>query len=237
MASRGRVYGMTRYAAIDTGTTRNATVLAIVDSRSMTPAEVARRPTELTEPRLWAVIALRRWQGRPGSPLDIRHVVAPVAARIVREHGIDSWATDGIELAAIQHVSADPAFNLAVTVQGGELGPDETATSLRGRLGVYGHARVVIHEMRLVVNLDDEELATSLLRGIASIQAEPKPGGLRLWLPSERDAHADEASAVLRALWHAGAGLPAVVETEPVCGAWSGGAVASSWDERFPDGL
>lgn len=188
--------------AIDTATTTNACVLAGVQRRA-TRRHPARAP-------LWGVVVLKRWQGRTGAPLDIRNRVGPEAADIVRSWGCDSWACDGIELAAIHHVSQEPGKKqLAYRVQGGSLGPDESAASERARIGVYGHGKVVIHERRLVICLDDKDASERLVASLASIQAEPRDGGLKMWIPREGDSHGDDASAVLRALWFADAGLKA----------------------------
>jgi hypothetical protein len=181
-----------RYAAIDTGTSRNATALAIVEHEAEHVTATGERIRDY-----WSIVTLRHWQGSPGRPLDIRNVVGPEAAQMVRAAGLSSWATDAIELAAIKLVSAE--YGLSVRVQGGEL------------FDVYRHTRTVVHERRFGLTklfAEDEDAAQRVVRGLSAIQAEPRDGRLVLSLPNEGDSHHDEASAVLRALWHGSAGRP-----------------------------
>jgi len=185
------------YAAIDTGTTRNATVLVLGESR-VTPGHPAERP-------LWVITGLYRWQGRPGAPLDHRLVVGPAVGRILRERRIDVLAADGIESAPLHHgLNTDPLTQAPMSpavrlkIQGGDLGPSPDGKSI----GVYGHGRVVIQERRLKVEIEDSEEVERLVRGLQAVQMEAG----RVYLPEQGADHHDSTSAVLRLLWHAGAG-------------------------------
>jgi hypothetical protein len=177
-----------RYAAIDTGSSRNATVLVVGESR-VTRECPAERP-------LWAITGLWRWQGTTGRPIDHRLVVGPAAGRILRERGISVLAADGYERGPL--LLGLEGTGITLRIQGGELGPSPDGRSI----GVYGHGRIVIHERRLVVELDDESEVEELVRGLASVQCEAG----RVWLPADGDSHHDSTAAVLRLLWHAGAG-------------------------------
>lgn len=227
---------MTRAAAIDTGTSRNASALAIVSSRPMTPGELRRwsRRTGLerpTAPLLWALTGLWRWQGAPKRPLDIRNAVGPAAAEHVRAAGLDLWACDGFELAAIHHVSEEK--RITYRVQGGRLGASSDGLTL----GVYEHGKIVIHEQRFVIAIADEDAAQRVVAGLQAIREEPGAGGMDLTVPSEGDSHHDEAVAVLRALWLGGAGNTLDLSTDPVEGRWADGLDAGSWEDRFPANL
>lgn len=175
------------HAAIDTGTSRNATVLVTGESR----ADYGFTP----ERPLWVITGLWRWQGTPAKPLDIRGVVGPAVGRILRERDVGVLAADGIEAASLRH-ALDP-YAITLRIQGGELGPSPDGKSI----GVYGHGRLVCHERRLKSELDEDE-TERLIRGLCAIQEEAG----RVWLPEEGTDHHDSTSAVLRLLWHAKAG-------------------------------
>lgn len=190
-----------KYAAIDTGSSRNATVLVIGEDR-VTAEHPAERP-------LWAITGLWRWQGSTGKPLDHRAVIGPIVFDLLRERGITKLAADGYErgplLNAFLAKSEELAkvgtmFDVSLVIQGGELGPSPDGRSI----GVYGHGRRVVHERRLVVELDDEDEVSELVRGLQAIQCEEG----RVWLPADGISHYDSTAAVLRLLWHAGAGEP-----------------------------
>jgi len=187
------------YAAIDTGTTRNATVLVVGESR-VTPEHPADRP-------LWVITKLRRWQGRPGAPLSHEVKVGPEVWDELRALGITTLAADGIEYAGLFNAFktkseaatlAGRPYHVAIKIQGGELGPSPDGKSI----GVYGHGKKVVEERRLKIELDDTEEIDRLVRGFQALQEEAG----RVWLPEEGDDHHDSTSAVLRLLWHAGAG-------------------------------
>ena len=176
------------YAAIDTGTTRNATVLVVGESR-VTAEHPSDRP-------LWVITGLRRWQGRPGAPLDHRLVVGPAVGRLLQERRISVLAADGIESAGLS-LALTPS-GIRLRIQGGDLGPSPDGSSI----GVYGHGRVLIQERRPKIEIEDTDEIERLVRGFAAIQCEAG----RVWLPEEGTDHHDSTSAVLRLLWHAGAG-------------------------------
>ena len=204
------------YAAIDTGTTRNATVLVVGEPRP-TPENPAERP-------LWVVTGLWRWQGRPGAPLDHRLVVGPAVGAILRERGISVLAADGIESAGLTLALAP--LGVRLRIQGGELGPSPDGKSI----GVYGHGRVVVEERRLKIEIPDVEEVDRIVRGLQAIQCEAG----RVWLPEEGSDHHDSTSAVLRLLWHARAG-EVVSTADASTGAWPGATETSAWEDRFPD--
>lgn len=198
---------MTHYASIDTGTSRNATVLVTGEDRA-TPEHPAARP-------LWIIDGLWRWQGTPKAPLDIRGVVGAEVGRILRARGISVLAADGIEAAGLRHaLTAQPEeAEITLRIQGGELGPSPDGKSI----GVYGHGRAVIHERRLIAQLPDPEEVERLIRGLCAVQIDAG----RVWLPEDGTDHHDSASAVLRLLWHAGAGLDVARITPPTIGGTS----------------
>lgn len=177
-----------RYAAIDTGTTRNATVLVVGEGRA-TSDHPARRP-------LWVITGLWRWQGRPGAPLDHRLVVGPAVGCLLQERRISVLAADGIESAGLS-LALTP-MGVRLRIQGGDLGPSPDGKTI----GVYGHGRVIVQERRLKIEIEDTDEIERLVRGFAAIQCEAG----RVWLPEEGADHHDSTSAVLRLLWHAGAG-------------------------------
>lgn len=177
-----------KYAAIDTGSTRNATVLVIGESR-VTAEYPAERP-------LWAITGLWRWQGSKGQPLDHRAIVGPAVGKILRAHGIDVLAADGYERGPL--LIAIAPLGITLRIQGGDLGPSPDGKSI----GVYGHGRIVIHERRLRVELEDPDEVDELVRGLQSVQCEEG----RVWLPPDGESHHDSTAAVLRLLWYAGAG-------------------------------
>lgn len=179
-----------RYAAIDTGTSRNATVLVTGEDR-VTAQHPAERP-------LWVITGLWRWQGTSAAPLDIRSKVGPEVGALLRQREIATLAADGIEAAGLRHALAP--FGIALRIQGGDLGPSPDGKSI----GVYGHGRLVIHEHRLRVELPDPDEVDRLIRGLCAVQID----GGRVWLPEDGADHHDSTSAVLRLLWHAGAGMP-----------------------------
>jgi len=178
-----------KYAAIDTGSSRNATVLVVGEDR-ITRACPAERP-------LWAITGLWRWQGSKGKPLDHRLVVGPAVGRILAERGIRELAADGYERAPLL-LSLD-AFSIRLVIQGGELGPSPDGKGI----GVYGHGRLVIHERRLKIEIEDEDEVSEIIRGFQAVQFDPEKG---VWLPQDGLSHYDAAAAVLRLLWHARAG-------------------------------
>lgn len=188
------------YAAIDTGTTRNATVLVVGGPR-VTHEHPAERP-------LWVITGLWRWQGRPGAPLSHEVKVGPEVWALLRARRIATLAADGIEYAGLfnafkacgeKSIQEGRPHHVSIRIQGGELGPSPDGSSI----GVYGHGKKLVQERRLKIEIEDEEEIERLVRGFQALQEEAG----RVWLPEEGDDHHDSTSAVLRLLWHASAGL------------------------------
>ena len=127
-AKRGSELQMRRAAAIDPGTSQNSFALAIAEEHSC----------------IWRPIYLREWRGSPGAPLDLRLREGPEAARIVRDHGLDSWETDIHGWADIQLVSLE--FSLVAKLDNNPLEM------------TFSHARRVLHEERMSLCADEPEL-------------------------------------------------------------------------------
>lgn len=189
-----------RVAAIDTGTTVNGSTLVILEERR----------------GVWGILFAKEWRGKPGAPLDLRGRKARSSAekdegegqemaRIVRDHGLDSWAVDSYGLADIQIVSAE--WGLTWRLQTGPLGHDETEWSrtagIGAGLGVYDHGVYVVHHQLAVAN---GPLGPQLVAELQAITEKRQGGNVTPVLASQGRAHSDLASAWLRALWHAGAG-------------------------------
>lgn len=185
-----------RVAAIDTGTTVNGSTLVILEERAS----------------VWGILFAKEWRGAPGRPLDLRGRKARSSAerdegegqemaRIVRDHGLDSWAVDSYGLADIQIVSAE--WGLTWKLQTGPLGHDEGKDGTLPELGIYDHGVYVVHHQLAVAN---GPLGPQLVAELQAITEKRSGGKVTPVLASQGRAHSDLASAWLRALWHAGAG-------------------------------
>lgn len=88
-----------RFAAIDTGASKNPSALCIVE----------RVVHEVSGERRYQFrpLVLKEWRRKTGGlPLDLRNVVVPEMARIAREYGCLSWWSDGWSLHDIENGAA-----------------------------------------------------------------------------------------------------------------------------------
>lgn len=169
-----------RAAALDPGTSINSCALAIGEERG----------------GYWRPLVLKEWRGAPGKPLDIRNVVGPEAAAIVKSYGITDWLTDAHEWAAVQLVSVE--YGLGVRQDSEEL-----ATS-------FGPAKKVHNGERAALRRADDpeldELCGQLAEELGAITEKRREGKTSIALPLVGARHADLARAWIRMLWHAKAG-------------------------------
>lgn len=180
-----------RAAAIDPGTSQNSFALAIGEERG----------------GVWRPVYLREWRGSPGAPLDLRLKEGPAAARIVRDHGLDSWATDIHGWSDIQLVSKEH-----------DLSPELDNHPLDA---TFQHSRRVLHEERMSLWSDDpelDELCAQLEEEMRGVIEKRSGGKVTIVMPTEGRRHADLARAWIRCLWHARAGEAEHVTMASVAG-------------------
>jgi len=208
--------------AVDTGITRNASALARVELIGVD----------------W-LAWVWKWQGSQGTPLSIEHTVGPGARRIWERLGRGPMAADGFYAPELKR-------GLAPTP------PDKTHVSLRIQAGielkdVYGPTRRLVHKetsQRLRVQAigwtwtgsvwqEDARSGERVIAGLKAVESEHVGGKLRVSLPEEGSSHHDEAVAVMRALWHAGA-APSVKGAPLDRGQPFGSYVADGWTQSPP---
>jgi hypothetical protein len=168
-----------RFAAIDTGASRNPTALAIVE-------RVERRGAYQ-----WRPILLRQWVRKPGGlPLDLRGKVLPEIARLVKSYGCepawwsDGWSSHDTELVAAEH-GLRTIFVSTSTAYRDLCAPLESALALE-----RGDAVVL-------AGCEGATEAVKQLRGVRRSSS----GGV-IW-PEVGTEHAELAQVLLRALAHA----------------------------------
>jgi hypothetical protein len=176
--------------AVDTGISRNASALARV-----------RLVGKEWRAHAW------KWQGSSGSPLSIEHTMAPEVARLWAAKGRGPLAADGYYAPELRR---GLGAGVEVTIQGGAL------------RGVYQPTRRLVHhetEQTLLVSPvgwvwtgeaweRDARTGERVIAGIKALEAEHLDGEIHVSLPEAGQSHHDEAVAVMRALWHAGAAGP-----------------------------
>jgi hypothetical protein len=93
-----------RFAAIDTGASKNPSALCIIE-RVVHDVNGERRYQ-------FRPLVLKEWRRKPGGlPLDLRNVVIPEMARIAIAHGCHAWWSDGWSL----HDIENGAYPLGIT--------------------------------------------------------------------------------------------------------------------------
>lgn len=170
------------FAALDTGSKRNAFALAIVRRIWLPVAEVY----------VYIPLVLREWIPSPGRPLDLRLVVLPEAARMCAAHGCHAWITDAHAGDQVELVGAD--FGIATVYTSNdpysEFYRDVRAGLNRGEVVLSGCAGA-------------EEAA----RQLRQVRSAPGDNGrTRIIVPAEGDLHGDLGVALVRALGAAGCG-------------------------------
>lgn len=177
--------------AFDTGTSRNASALARVELVRL-------------EWRAWTWI----WQGSQGSPLSIENTVGPCGRRLWDVLGRGKVAADGWYAPELRRGFKEETAAERIRIQGGEL------------KDVYGPTRrLVQRETQYTLHVqaigwawtgsgwrEDARSGERVVAGIKAVESESRGGKLVVSLPEEGSSHHDEAVAVMRALWHAGAG-------------------------------
>jgi hypothetical protein len=174
-------------AAIDPGSTRNSCALAVVGQNKV---------------GLWVPLALREWIPAPGLPIDLRLVVLPEAARVVKGWGCSSWATDSFAPGETRLVSAEHGLGLSF-VPGAD-----TWEQWRHVFAVVGRGQVALSPSG-DPRLPSAEVLARLRSQLATVRRTPgSQGKWQITLPEVEGAHGDLAVAFSRALWLARAAEP-----------------------------
>lgn len=185
-----------RAAAIDPGSTRNSCALAVVGRNRA---------------GLWIPLALREWIPAPGAPIDLRLVVLPEAARIVRAWGCEAWATDSYAPGETRLVSAEHGLAVSFVPNGDtwEQWRHAFAAVNRGQVSLAPTGRP---------DMPSAEILARLRSQLATVRRTPSGGKWQVTLPEVEGAHGDLAVAFSRALWLAKAGdqeAPAATAPRP----------------------
>ena len=169
-----------RFAAIDTGASRNPAALAIVE-----------RVTYGGRYQ-WRPVLLREWRRGNGElPLDLRGWVLPEMARIILAHGcLPAWWSDGWSSHDVQNVGAE--FGLETVFV-------STSTAMQDIVAPFDSAlRLGRGDAVALSGCEGVDAAIAQLRAIRST-----PDGRVIW-PSFGNDHAEFAQVLLRASAHAG---------------------------------
>lgn len=171
----------TCFAALDTGSKRNACALSIVE-RIETPegVRIVRRFGQ-------------QWIPSPGSPLDLRLVVLPEAARTCQRFGCEAWITDAHAGDQVELVAAQ--YGIATTYTG----PDPFGE-------FYRPFRDGLHRGEVILCGNGKE---EVGRQLKQVRSAPRDGGgTKIVIPEEGDMHGDEGVSFVRAAVAAGVGAP-----------------------------
>lgn len=178
---------MTPTWAIDTGVSQNACALARVWSNGGT----------MWRARVWS------WQGATGSPLRIEGVVGPEVARLLGSDGVEELTGDSYYAPELRRGMGD---RISLRVQGGEL------------IQIYSPTKRLVDDLEaLYVEPvgyvwngsgweEDARAGERVTVGFKAVERRMVNGKPAVSLPELGKSHHDEAVAVMRALWAAGAG-------------------------------
>lgn len=164
------------YFALDPAGSRNAFTAACVGHEEGSP--------------IWYVLGL--WAARPteGNPLDVAGIVVPAMADRCLAMGCHIWMSDAHEQNAVKVQGKKKG--ISTVLQGGTL------------LDVWAPLRTLVNTGRLRAT---GARAAEALRQAALITETTSDKGVKtLHIPSEGTEHCDDATALARALYHAGAG-------------------------------
>lgn len=179
------------FAALDTGSARNGCALAVFGRAR----------------GLYIPLALKQWLPRPGIPLDLRLVVLPEAARIVKGLGCDGWGSDSYAISDVKIVASEHGLTTIVP-------PPEQWETWRHIWTATNRERLALSPTGIDKMPDDETLRT-LRSQLASVIR--KPGAKGTWnvvIPETDDGlHGDLAMAAARSLWMARAADAEFVST------------------------
>lgn len=172
------------FAALDTGSKKNACALAIV------------RRVQMQRGYAYLPVELREWIPTPGRPLDLRLEVLPAAARLCRLHGCDEWVTDAHAGDQVEIVGGEHGITTRYT------GPDPFGE-------FYRDVRAGMHRGEVV--LRGPALAAEAARQMRLVRsASGAEGRTRIIVPEEKGdgtlTHGDLGVAIVRALGAAGCG-------------------------------
>jgi hypothetical protein len=167
------------FFALDPAGSRNSFTAACVGNEAGNP--------------LWYILGL--WAERPTDeePLDVAGVVVPKMANICLAMGCTEWMSDAHESNSVKTIGAK--YGIATRFQGGTL------------LDIWDPLRKVVHTGNL--RAAGPKAAEALRQSSLITEVVNDRGVKTLYIPHEGTEHCDDATALARALYHAGAGKDA----------------------------
>jgi hypothetical protein len=168
-----------RFAAIDTGASKNPAALGIAER------------VEYKARYQWRPKLLRQWKRKKGEgPLDLRGVVLPEMAHVLLAFGCEpAWWSDGWSGHDVTNVGAENGIETIFV---------STSTAMRDICAPFASALALSRGDAVVLSgCENVEVAVAQLRGIREA-----PGGGVIW-PKVGDDHGELAQVLLRAMAHA----------------------------------
>ncbi len=177
---KSRAVDAEHFAAIDTGAKRNPSALCIVER------------VKIGTRYQWRPVVLREWRRTKGGlPLDLRMVVLPQMARILREYGCVSWWSDGWGGDVVELVGAEHGIETKYV---------STSTATRD---IYEPLDVALGQTPCPVALNG---CDNIDAAVAQLRQVKRANDGSAVVPHDGADHGELGQVLARALAHAGVG-------------------------------